>query len=191
MGSFHAAGQLFPHIEAEVSTNGGHFAYAGSPTRIDRFKIDALLRYNPDTADSTGIRLNNFDIEGSGIQLAGQATIWDLLGDPSVTTRLSGGVNLDTLSRLYPSERMFVSGNLKIDAIAKFRKNDLCLERFGNVRIGGLLSTDSLLVDAPSDSIFVLAHNGTVQFGSGFRRFDSIEQFDEEMLRIRYRGRLA
>ena len=185
MGSFHAAGQLFPHIEAEVSTNGGHFAYAGSPTRIDRFKIDALLRYNPDTADSTGIRLNDFDIEGSGIQLAGQATIWDLLGDPSVTTRLSGGVNLDTLSRLYPSERMFVSGNLKIDAIAKFRKNDLCLERFGNVRIGGLLSTDSLLVDAPSDSIFVLAHNGTVQFGSGFRRFDSIEQFDEEMLRIR------
>ena len=184
-GEFNAAGQFFPHIEAEVATNGGHFAYAGSPTRIDRFKIDAFLRYNPDTADSTGIRLNDFDIQGSGIQLAGQATIWDLLGDPSVTTKISGGVNLDTLSRLYPSERMFVSGNLKIDAIAKFRKNDLCIERFGNVRIGGLLSTDSLLIDAPTDSIFLLTHNGTIQFGSGFRKFDTIEQFDEEMLRIR------
>lgn len=185
-GDFNAAQQLFPHIEAEMTTNGGHFAYTGSPTRIDRFKIDALLRYQPDMTDSTGIKLNDFDIEGSGIRLAGQASIWDLLGDPSVTTRVSGSVNLDTLSQLYPSDNMFVSGNLKINAIAKFRKTDLCIEKFGNTRIGGMLSTDSLLIDIPKDSLFLLTHNGTVQFGSGFRRFDSIEQFDEEMLRIRF-----
>lgn len=184
-GDFNAAQQLFPHIEAEMTTNGGHFAYTGSPTRIDRFKIDALLRYQPDMTDSTGIKLNDFDIEGTGIRLAGQASIWDLLGDPSVTTRVSGSVNLDTLSQLYPSNDIFVSGNLKINAIAKFRKTDLCIEKFGNTRIGGMLSTDSLLIDIPKDSLFLLTHNGTVQFGSGFRRFDSIEQFDEEMLRIR------
>lgn len=185
MGDFNVAEQLFPHIEAEFTTNGGHFAYVGSPTKIDRFKIDALLQYDPDRTDSTGVKLNEFDIEGSGIRLAGEATIWDLLGDPSITTKMSGSVNLDTLSQLYPSENMFVSGNLKINAIAKFRKTDLCIEKFGNTRIGGMLSTDSLLIDIPKDSLFLLAHNGSVQFGSGFRRFDSIEQFDEEMLRIR------
>lgn len=181
-GSYGYSNGRLPDVTLDVKTDGGHLGFRSSKARIDRLALDATLCYRPSRPDSTGVVLRRFAVEGSGIGLDGNAAVWNVPSDPAVRFRMTGSVDLDTLSVLFPSQRgIDVRGRLGIDAGAAFRMSELDLKRVGKVRAGGRVTLDGLRVDMPSDSLSAMADGTTITFGAGHSS-DSLIGEDAEML---------
>ena len=182
-GSYRFSDGRLPRIDLDVTTNDGYLSYKNAKARIDRFGIDASLRYDPQRPDSTGAVFRKLDIAGSGIRLHGSGSVWNAMRDPAVRMKLTGAVYLDTLSILFPSKQdIAVRGRLGLNTDASFRISQLQIGKIGKTRVEGTITLDSLLVDIPRDTIFMMVGGGMIHFGSDRNRQDSLIGKDAEML---------
>ena len=166
-GSYRFSDGRLPRIDLDVTTNDGYLSYKNAKARIDRFGIDASLRYDPQRPDSTGAVFRKLDIAGSGIRLHGSGSVWNAMRDPAVRMKLTGAVYLDTLSILFPSKQdIAVRGRLGLNTDASFRISQLQIGKIGKTRVEGTITLDSLLVDIPRDTIFMMVGGGMIHFGS-------------------------
>ena len=135
-GSYRFSDGRLPRIDLDVTTNDGYLSYKNAKARIDRFGIDASLRYDPQRPDSTGAVFRKLDIAGSGIRLHGSGSVWNAMRDPSVRMKLTGAVYLDTLSILFPSKQdIAVRGRLGLNTDASFRISQLQIGKIGKTRV--------------------------------------------------------
>lgn len=182
-GSYRFSDGRLPRIDLDITTNDGYLCYKDAKTRIDRLGIDASLRYDPQRPDSTGAVFRKLDIAGSGIRLHGSGSVWNAMRDPAVRMKLTGAVYLDTLSILFPSKQdIAVRGRLGLNTDASFRISQLQIGKIGKTRVEGTITLDSLLVDIPRDTIFMMVGGGMIHFGSDRNRQDSLIGKDAEML---------
>jgi hypothetical protein len=109
--------------------------------------------------------------------------VWNAMRDPAVRMKLTGAVYLDTLSILFPSKQdIAVRGRLGLNTDASFRISQLQIGKIGKTRVEGTITLDSLLVDIPRDTIFMMVGGGMIHFGSDRNRQDSLIGKDAEML---------
>ncbi len=167
-GNYRFDGGELPRVDLTIRTEGGHLYHANTDARIERLGLDATLRFRPDCPDSTGAELRRLVVEGSGMELRCDGTVRDALGDPAVRMNLSGRVDLDTLSVLFPSRSgTCVRGRLDFDLGTAFRRSQLDVSRIGTVRLDGKVAMDNLLVDVPQDTVFLMARGTEIVFGTG------------------------
>ena len=182
-GSYHFADGKLPRVLLNASSNGGYLAYDGTKAKINRLMFDLRALYDPDRADSVGVHVRRFDIQGEGVHLAGKGSAWNLMRDPQVEMQVAGAVSLDTLSRAFQmGDGTTVRGLLGIDLDAAFRMSNLQLNRLGKVRAKGQLTMDNVRIHIPQDTLYLLVNKGHIRFGSGLSRRDSTIARNTEML---------
>ena len=173
-GSYRMSDGRLPDFSVELKTDGGYLGYRNAKTRLDRLALDASLFYRSARPDSIGFVLRRLFMQGAGMTLDADATVWNALGDPSVAARVAGAVDLDTLSVLFPSQRgIGVRGRLGIDAGARFRLSQLNMAHIGQVRLGGRVTLDDIGIDMPEDTVSLMVRGGVLTFGSEEGRNDS------------------
>ena len=173
-GSYRMSDGRLPDFSVELKTDGGYLGYRNAKTRLDRLALDASLFYRSARPDSIGFVLRRLFMQGAGMTLDADATVWNALGDPSVAARVAGAVDLDTLSVLFPSQRgIGVRGRLGIDAGARFRLSQLNMAHIGQVRLGGRVTMDDIGIDMPEDTVSLMVRGGVLTFGSEEGRNDS------------------
>ncbi|MDD3108504.1 MAG: AsmA-like C-terminal region-containing protein [Alistipes sp.] len=185
-GTYRISDRQLPVLRAEVKCEGGYLRSSQTRIRVDTLKMDASLCYNPLNPDSTGVHLRSFNVQGLGVKLQGEMSAYDVLRNPQVNLNVLGTMQLDSLSTFLPDTESFtIRGRIGLNTKARFRMNDLTLPRIGKNRIDGTLSLDSVLIDVPKDTLFMMVDNGTIRFGSEQNRKDSLLSKGKEVLRLR------
>lgn len=165
-GSYNFATGALPRVTLDVKVDKGYLAYEGVNARIDDFKIDATMRYDPLCADSTSVVVRDMELHGSGVFMDGHISVNDLLGDPFVDACLKGHFNFTTITSLLPiPDDISVGGVARYDIDATGRLSSFDIAKPGKIYVNAALWFDDFHLNSPHDTLSFLADKSRFTIG--------------------------
>ena len=135
--------------------------------RINKLNLDARLAYNGDNPDRSTLSLNRLLLDGFGINLSASGTASNLLKDPAVNGKVSGGVDFAKLLKLIPKELpMRLSGKMDMNTTMKFALSDLDVTTFHKMQVNGEVDFSNVRYTVPKDSMLVFLKRAKIKFGT-------------------------
>ena len=135
--------------------------------RINKLNLDAKLTYNGDNPDRSTLTLNRLLLDGFGINLSASGTASNLLKDPAVNGKVSGGVDFAKLIKLIPKELpVRLSGKMDMNTTMKFALSDLDVTAFHKMQVNGEVDFSNVRYTVPKDSMLVFLKRAKIKFGT-------------------------
>ena len=135
--------------------------------RINKLNLAAKLAYNGDNPDRSTLSLNRLLLDGFGINLSVNGTASNLLKDPNVDGKVSGGVDFAKLLKLVPEELpMRLSGRMGLNTEMKFALSDLDITTFHRMQVNGEVDFSNVRYSVPKDSMLVFLKRAKIKFGT-------------------------
>lgn len=153
-----------PLATLEMNINQASAHYKGMPYGIEEITADFfgqvdLMKQQPSYAD-----LKIFHFKGAHTDILADARVDDLLGDPDIKFHTQSTIDLTALAQAFPlQEGINIQGKMDADIRLRCRLSSLKNKDLGRIKIGGKLSTESLVL---KDSLrnFEFTSNASLAF---------------------------
>lgn len=167
-GSYKFKTGELPSVTANLDIPNSYIEFEGRQSRINELETHIKAYYSAANKDSSAVEINKITVNGRGISLAANGKVSDIASsDPYINLMFKSSVDLDTLSRLFPSKEGSVfNGKAEAELWVKSGMGNLNLYRIGNADIKGNLSTEKIKVLMPNQGIFAILSGIDVKVGS-------------------------
>lgn len=155
-----------PLTDITFKIDHGILKYKKFPGEIRHLEADLHAVLNFDQPEQSNLTLSKLFLEGTGVDLKGNATVKNLLKDPEIDANIKGDLDLTTLKKKFPiAEDIQAKGLAHIDINALFKSNDIQNNNYNNLKVKGNSVFTNLLVNAPKDTIYIQTEKTELVFG--------------------------
>lgn len=155
-----------PVFDVVFSIDHGVLKYNKFPGEIRHLEADlhSVIDYGNPARSSLVVK--HLLLEGTGVDLKGDAVVESLLSNPRVNSNIKGDLDLTILKKKFPiAANIEAKGQAHIDINAEFRPNDFMENNFNNMKIKGDAAFTNLLVSDPKDTIYLKTGRTELVFG--------------------------
>lgn len=147
----------YPIFHTDLRIDGVKAQYEGMTEKVE--DLSALIHMSIDdtSIDSSYIDMDILHFLGGKSELTAQAHLKRMFADPTVTARVDGHLDLESLCNIFPIQGLAMKGELDAKLGTKFKINEIKQQDFGHIVVGGMLHSDKLdiqLALAP-DTIYI------------------------------------
>ena len=155
-----------PVFDVLFKIDNGVLKYKKFPGEIRHLEADLHSIVNYDNPEKSNLIIKKLLLEGTGVNLKGDAVVENLLKDPKVASNIKGDLDLTILKKKFPfAEGIEAKGQAHIDINADFKTNDLLKQNFNNLRVKGNSVFTNLLINDPKDTIYLQTQRTELVFG--------------------------
>lgn len=155
-----------PVFDVIFKIDNGVLKYRKFPGEIRHLEADLHSLVDYDKPERSNLVVKQLFLEGTGVDLKGDAVIENLLKDPKVTSNIKGDLDLTILKKKFPfAEDIEAKGQAHIDINADFKTNDLINHNFNNLKLKGNSVFTNLLINDPKDTIYLQTQKTELVFG--------------------------
>ena len=156
-----------PVFDVLFKIDHGVLKYKKFPGEIRHLEADLHALVNYDDPVQSNLVVKQLFLEGTGIDLKGDAVITNILQDPHITSNIKGDLDLTTLKKKFPvSDNIEAKGLAHIDINAVFKSNDIINNNFNNLKLSGNSVFTDLLINDPKDTIYLKTKRTELVFDS-------------------------
>lgn len=155
-----------PLTDIVFKIDNGILKYNNFPGEIRHLEADLHTVLNYDKPEESYLNIKQVYLEGTGVDLKGNAVVKNLLKDPEIDTNIKGDLDLTTLKKKFPiAKEIEARGLAHIDINAAFKSNDILKSKFNNMKVKGNSTFTNLLVNDPKDTIYLQTKKTELVFG--------------------------
>ena len=155
-----------PVFDVVFSIDHGVLKYNKFPGEIRHLEADLHSIVDYGNPERSNLIIKHLVLEGTGVDLKGNAIVESLLKDPHVSSNIKGDLDLTILKRKFPiAENIEAKGQAHIDINADFKPNDLMNNNFNNMKLKGNSKFTNLLINDPKDTIYLKTQKTELVFG--------------------------
>jgi hypothetical protein len=144
----------------------GVLKYNDFPGEIRHLEADVHSVLNYDVPEQSELTVKQLFLEGTGVNLKGNARVTHLLKDPEIDAHLKGDLDLTTLKKKFPfAPGIVAQGQAHIDINALFKSNDMVQSNFNNMKVEGNTVFTNLFVHDPKDTVYLKTAKTEMVFG--------------------------
>ncbi len=155
-----------PLMDIIFKIDDGVLKYKKFPGEIRHLDADLHAVLDFDNPGRSNLTVKKLLLEGTGVDLKGNATVQNLLKDPKINTSIEGDLDLTILKEKFPfAPDIDAHGMAHIDIDIECKSNEILNNNFNNLVIKGNSVFTDLLISDPIDSIFVETHKTELIFG--------------------------
>ncbi|MFD2203896.1 AsmA-like C-terminal region-containing protein [Shivajiella indica] len=110
----------FPSFDISLKVENGMFQYPDLPRPVSDVNLDMQIKNSTENLDNTSINISTFRMNFGSNPLSGRFTLANLI-TYDMDGELTGKLNLEELTSIFPIEGMSVKGLLDVNAEAKGR----------------------------------------------------------------------
>lgn len=155
-----------PVFDVIFKIDNGVLKYNKFPGEIRHLEADLHSLVDYDHPEKSNLTIKKIFLEGTGVDLKGDAIVENLLKDPHVTSNIKGDLDLTILKKKFPvAENIEAKGQANIDINADFKPNDLMDNKFNNMKVKGNSVFTNLLISDPKDTLFLQTGRTELVFG--------------------------
>lgn len=167
-----------PVTDITFKIDHGVLKYNKFPGEIRHLEADVHALLNYDKPEESNLTVKQIYLEGTGVDLKGNATVKNLLKDPEIDSNIKGDLDLTTLKKKFPiAENINAKGLAHIDINAIFKSNDIMNSNFNNMKLKGNSVFTNLLVNDPKDTIYLETKRAELVFGRKAEDNDNRKSF--------------
>lgn len=156
----------FPLTDIEFKIDNGILKYNKFPGEIRHLEADMHSVLNFNEPEKSNLTIKNLLLEGTGVNLQGNAVVESLLEDPKIDSNIKGELDLTTLKKKFPvAADIDIQGVAQVDLNAVFKNNDIINSNFNNMKLKGHSTFTNLLVSVPKDTIYLKTQKTELVFG--------------------------
>lgn len=184
--------ERLPVFDVVFKIDNGILKYKKFPGEIRHLEADVHSLVDYDTPEKSNLTIKNLYLEGTGVDLKGDAVIENLLKDPHIVSNIKGDLDLTTLKKKFPiAKDIEAKGLAHIDINADFKSNDLMNHNFNSMKVKGNSVFTNLLINDPKDTIYLETQRTELVFGRKAEATDSRKSFGKiniTALKLNYKG---
>ncbi len=135
-GIYDMAAEKFPSSNSVMTMKDGYVKSAEFPAPIDKMNFDIEIQNQDGSLVNTFIGVKQFDMNLDGEPISMTATV-ENLEDIKFDVNLSGNLDFDKLTKVYPLEDMSLSGKMTMDVHTKGSMHDVESENYGAIPTKG------------------------------------------------------
>lgn len=155
-----------PVFDVVFSIDHGVLKYNKFPGEIRHLEADLHSVVDYDNPAQSNLTIKHLLLQGTGVDLKGDAVVESLLNNPHVNANIKGDLDLTTLKKKFPvAENIEARGQAHIDINAEFKPNDLMNNNFNNMKLKGDTHLTNLLINDPKDTIYLKTGRTDLVFG--------------------------
>ena len=155
-----------PVFDVLFKIDNGILKYKKFPGEIRHLESDLHAIVDYDNPARSNLVIKKLYLEGTGVDLKGDAVVESLLKDPHITSNIKGDLDLTTLKKKFPiAEGIIAKGQAHIDINADFKANDIMENNFNNMKVKGNSVFTNLLIHDPKDTIHIETQKTELVFG--------------------------
>ncbi|WP_116787328.1 AsmA-like C-terminal region-containing protein [Flavobacterium psychrotrophum] len=155
-----------PLTDITFKIDNGVLKYNKFAGEIRHLEGDLHALLNFDKPEASILTIKQLLLEGTGVDLKGNATVTNLLKDPEIDSNIKGDLDLTTLKKKFPfAKDIEAKGLAHIDINAVFKSNDIMNSNFNNMKVKGNSLFTNLLINDPKDTIYVQTKKTELVFG--------------------------
>lgn len=167
-----------PLTNVTFKIDHGVLKYNKFPGEIRHLEADMHAILNFDKPELSNLIIKEIFLEGTGVNLKGNATVNNLLKDPEIDSNIKGDLDLTTLKKKFPiAENIEAKGFAHIDINAIFKSNDIIDANYNNMKLKGNSVFTNLLVRDPKDTIYIETKRTELVFGRKAETDDNRKSF--------------
>lgn len=157
----------------------------GQKAVFKNVEADMNLHFDQKDIKANNLNINKFSIEGRGIGLNVSGSCKEYTKDPVLNFKASAAIDLDTLSAIIkPKDGTVAGGDLNGKFSLAGKLSDLNLFALSKNTLSASLSSDSLLLDMPSQGIFLKSGKAELFAGMVGNSKDSLIQNGKKVLNL-------
>lgn len=155
-----------PVFDVVFKIDNGILKYKKFPGEIRHLEADLHSLVDYDNPEKSNLTIKKIFLEGTGVDLQGDAVVESLLKNPHVTSNIKGDLDLTTLKKKFPiAEDIVAKGMAHIDINADFMPNDLMDNNFNNMKLKGNTVFTNLVISDPKDTLYLETQRTELVFG--------------------------
>ncbi len=155
--------KLIPKIDAQMSLKDGYAKSESYPIPIENINIQALAKNETGKMQDTYLNLQKSSIllEGKPFEARGTFKNFD---DLEYDLVMSGEIDLEKITKIFPLENMTVKGNIKANLATKGKLSDAQAQRYDRLPTSGTMEVTNLVYTSPSVAHPVKIDEGIMTF---------------------------
>ncbi|MFP5437316.1 MAG: AsmA family protein [Bacteroidia bacterium] len=155
-----------PVTDITFKIDKGELRYKNFPGEIRHLEADLHALLNFDKPELSNLTVKQIYLEGTGVDLKGNASVTSLLKDPHIDTNIKGDLDLTTLKKKFPiAKEIDAKGLAHIDINAVFKSNEVMDGKYNNMKVKGNSVFTNLIVSDPKDTIYLDTKKTELVFG--------------------------
>lgn len=155
-----------PLTDITFKIDHGVLKYRDFPGEIRHLEADVHSVLNFDKPELSNLTVKQLYLEGTGVDLKGNAVVTSLLKDPHIDTNIKGDLDLTTLKKKFPiAKDIEAKGLAHIDINAVFKSNEVIDGKYNNMKLKGNSVFTNLLLNDPKDTIYLNTKKTELVFG--------------------------
>ncbi|MXN92781.1 AsmA family protein [Flavobacterium sp. Sd200] len=167
-----------PVFDVLFKIDHGVLKYNKFPGEIRHLEADLHALVNYDKPEQSNLTIKEIYLEGTGVDLKGNATVKNLLKDPEIDSNIKGDLDLTTLKKKFPiAQNITAKGLAHIDINAIFKSNDIIDSKFNNMKLKGNSVFTNLLISDPKDTLYFETKKTELVFGRKAEDNDNRKSF--------------
>ncbi len=145
-GRYSKADSTLPDIDLKLAINNGLISHASLPEQIRNINLRSKLFLNGRNTDNSTVDVNSFHMELAGNPLDITFTLKTPLSDPDFAGSMNGRVDLSSLSKVLPLDRISLYGLINISANMAGRMSMIEKQQYERFKASGSMNISNMLV---------------------------------------------
>lgn len=134
----------YPIFHTNLHIDGVKAQYEGMTEKVEDLSAIIHMSIDDTSIDSSYVDMDILHFLGGKSELTAQAHIKQMFADPTVTARIDGHIDLESLCNIFPIQGLDMRGELDAKLGAKFKVNEIMQQDFGHIIVGGKMHSDKL-----------------------------------------------
>lgn len=186
-GSFGVKGKLeglsteerIPNFSIDMVAQDASFQYPDLPQKINDIQIDAHVVNTTGLTEDTQIDINKFAFVLGGDAFEAAAQLREIMGNPRVSAKLAGKINLGNLKKAYPMpEDLDLSGLLNANISTSFDMASIEAKEYEKTKTEGSFSLSNFNYNSAELTAPLLVHQMNLTFNP---KTVALNQFDGKL----------